>query len=416
MRSFGRYALSVGAVASLAACARPPIGMPGATPQSRVQTPSSYRVVYRFVNHPDGKEPLSGLLDVGNTLYGTASGGGSTVCNHRSSGGCGTVYGISRNGAQKFLFEFTRAYGTNPQASLTDVKGTLYGTTVTGGWSQRGTVYSISPTGTVTMLHTFRGRPGASKDGQDPSRGHVVYLDGVVYGTTYLGGSSNDGTFYSISTAGSEKVLYNFAGGSDGAIPQGLIKVKGTLYGTTSGGGGSGCGSSTGCGTVYTITTAGTEQVLYRFKGGATDGAYPVADLLDVNGTLYGTTSDGGASGDGTVYSLTASGTEKVLYSFAGGSDGAHPLSPLIYVNGMLYGTTSEGGGTGCKDSVGCGTVYGISPSGTESVLYSFSGGDDGSSPKAPLLEVGGTLYGTTVDGGASTKTTCCGTVFSLRP
>jgi uncharacterized repeat protein (TIGR03803 family) len=153
--------------------------------------------------------------------------------------------------------------------------------------------------------------------------------------------------------------------------------------------------------------------VLYRFAGGS-DGEYPDANLLNVNGTFYGTTSDGGASDDGTVYSVNSSGTEKVLYSFAGGADGAHPLSGLIDVNGMLYGTTTQGGGTGCNNT-GCGTVYSISTSGTENVLYSFAGGSDGSSPRAPLLDVGGKLYGTTEDGGTADKSDCCGTVFALR-
>ncbi len=188
------------------------------------------------------------------------------------------------------------------------------------------------------------------------------------------------------------------------------------LYGTTRFGGGAkgGC-----CGTVYSISAAGAEKVLYRFKGGA-DGASPQGDLIDVGGTLYGTTILGGGSGCysgagcGTVYAVTTGGDEKVLYRFAGGSDGAGPQVGLIDVNDTLYGTTTSGGGSGCVE--GCGTVYSVSTAGAERVLYSFAGGSDGMYPKA-LVSVKGTLYGATSLGGdGGNSSNCCGTVFALSP
>lgn len=429
MKILARSSVCVGALGVLTACGAslgpsrgsdaPP--MEAAAPiQSRIPaTSSSYRVVYRFVGRSDGAAPESGLIDVDGKLYGTTVYGGNTTCRDDGEAGCGSVYSVTRKGAENLFFTFTRQYGANPRSPVIRAKGTLYGTAYDGGWSQRGTVYSISPTGSVTTLHTFSGRGGPSKDGIYPSRGKLISLDGTLYGTTGAGGSSADGTFYSISTSGSERVLYSFAGGSDGAAPiGGLINVNGTFYGTTVRGG-TGCetvsGSYSGCGAVYSITTSGVEKVLYRFQGDA-DGANPSADLLYVDGTFYGVTSSGGASQRGTVFSVTAKGKEKVLYSFAGGSDGAVPLSPLIEVNGTLYGTTSEGGGTGCKGN-GCGTVYGISTRGSERVLHSFSG-YNGFDPEGALLDVKGTLYGTTLYGGILGKedAKCCGTVFAIKP
>jgi uncharacterized repeat protein (TIGR03803 family) len=197
-----------------------------------------------------------------------------------------------------------------------------------------------------------------------------------------------------------------------------LIDVKGTLYGTTTDGG------TYHKGTLYSVTLNGTENVLHSF-GGSSDGANPLGGLIEVNGTLYGTTVGGGAgeacpsSGCGTVYAMTTSGNESVLYTFAGGSDGLKPQSGLIDVKGTLYGTTRYGGGGECQGQyAGCGTVYSISTSGSESVLYSFAGGTDGMYPQATVLEHDGTLYGTTAFGGTprNKPANCCGTVFALTP
>ncbi|HLY01132.1 MAG TPA: choice-of-anchor tandem repeat GloVer-containing protein, partial [Candidatus Cybelea sp.] len=240
----------------------------------------------------------------------------------------------------------------------------------------------------------------------------------TLYGTTEAGGGSpcslgGCGTVYSLSTSGKERVLYRFTGGSDGAYPDaGLIEVNGALYGTTFTGG------SSGVGTVYSISTRGVEKVLHGFTGGS-DGASPLAELIDVKDTLYGTTANGGVStcpsGCGTVYSINTSGKEKVLYGFTGGSDGAYPEAPLIEVNGKLYGTTFWGGGLGCY-SYGCGTIYQITTAGAEEVSYAFKRDSDGSQPAAGLIYGNGTLYGTTVNGGVSRCSGGCGTVYSVSP
>jgi uncharacterized repeat protein (TIGR03803 family) len=186
----------------------------------------------------------------------------------------------------------------------------------------------------------------------------------------------------------SETLLYSLHGGSDGATPRaGLFAdSSGNLYGTTISGGGTGCGGQ-GCGTVFRIGTDGSETVLYSFAGGS-DGEFPEDRLIgDEAGNLYGTTSQGGGNGCGggtcgTVFKLTPGGTETVLHSFAGGSDGYFPIAGLVAdASGNLYGTTA-GGGADNK-----GTVFKIaSGSGIESVLYAFAGGSDGATPIAGVI------------------------------
>lgn len=260
-----------------------------------------------------------------------------------------------------------------------------------------------------SLLYSFK---GGINDGRDPHAGPLVNVKGTLYGTTiYGGGVCHDrcfgGTVFAITTSGGETVLHSFEVGSgDGKNPRaGLVNVKGTLYGTTVHGGTASCY----CGAVFSVTLSGAETVLHSFAG-KPDGFGPDAGLLGVGGTLYGTTINGGTANDGTVFAITSSGTETVLHSFAGNPDGAHPYAGLINVNGTLYGTTTSGGA--CSSRGGCGTVFAITPSGAETVLYSFKGGSgDGKYPtQADLLDVNGTLYGTTKHGGTNDR----GTVFSL--
>jgi uncharacterized repeat protein (TIGR03803 family) len=202
-------------------------------------------------------------------------------------------------------------------------------------------------------------------------------------------------------------VLYRFAGGADGALPRAasLITVNGVLYGTTTSGG------SNNLGTVFAVTPSGAERVLHSFAGGS-DGSTPTAALTNLRGTLYGTTSAGGA-GFGTVFSITPAGKETVLYRFAGGTDGADPAGGLVSENDVLYGTTWAGGGSrSCGGTTGCGTVFSITPTGTEQVLHVFRGGADGKNPQASLIVENGLLLGTSYAGGPYGL----GTIFSLRP
>jgi uncharacterized repeat protein (TIGR03803 family) len=157
-----------------------------------------------------------------------------------------------------------------------------------------------------------------------------------------------------------ERIVYRFTGAPDGSEPQsGLTNLSGALYGTTySGGSGGGC--PVGCGTIFTVGPSDTEQVLYSFAG-APDGALPNGPLLELNGTLYGTTNIGGSSNLGTIFSAPPTGGERVIYSFQGGSDGDGPDDGLAGLSNVLYGTAASGG-TGCPTNGGCGTIFSISP------------------------------------------------------
>ncbi len=220
----------------LAGCggSRSPIGAMGALPQSNAGQASSYQVLYRFDNYPDGSRPIAGLTLAGGTLYGTASRGGQKRCH--GNDGCGTLYSISTQGTEKLLFTFNGQNGLFPMSRLIYVKGTLYGTTYQGGPYGKGTVYSISTTGAQTVLHGFSGR----LDGGLPVAG-LVNMNGTLYGTTASGGKKKApliaelpsatpiccGTVYSISTSGTHTVLYRFKGGSDGENPYGgLTKAQ----------------------------------------------------------------------------------------------------------------------------------------------------------------------------------------------
>jgi uncharacterized repeat protein (TIGR03803 family) len=266
-------------------------------------TPSGHEtVLHAFVGPPDGLYPKARLLNVNGTLYGTTSeGGSSSSCTF----GCGTVFSITLGGKEKVLYSFGNGTdGAGPLAGLTDVSGTLYGTTEGGGAYNKGTVFSITLGGNETVLHSFA---GSSADGAYPEAG-LTYVSGALYGTTYGGGaqcgvsSSGCGTVFKITTAGKETVLHTFAASSspDGSNPfAGLLNVNGTLYGTTY------YSYVYGLGTVFSITRSGHVTVLHYFGDSAQDGDYPTSGLSYVNGTLYGTTYFGGTNNIGTVYSIT---------------------------------------------------------------------------------------------------------------
>jgi uncharacterized repeat protein (TIGR03803 family) len=408
----GRYALGVCVtIAMLAGCggsqdaisgAPLPLSPAGVTAE-RAQVRPAYSVLYSFKGGSgDGANPVAGLLNVNGTFYGTTEVGGSTKCYYNQ--GCGTVFTITPSGTETVLHSFKgKPDGGSPRAALINVNGTFYGTTETGGAYKDGTVFSITPSGKETVLHSFgrnHQRPGG---GELPYAG-LLNVNGTLYGTTIRGGANYAGTVFTITTSGKEKVLYSIGMGSGNSeFPYaGLINVKGTLYGTTS--------ESDGLpnsGTVFSITLSGKETLLHTFDGTSGDGYAPYAGLANVNGTLYGTTSLGGASGDGIVFAITKSGTETVLHSFPTGSgDGRYPEAGLLNVNGTLYGTTIEGPGGGP------GTVFSITTSGKETVLHVFGGNGDAAFPYAGLINVNGTLYGTTAGGGADGR----GTVFSISP
>lgn len=205
------------------------------------------------------------------------------------------------------------------------------------------------------MLYSF----GGGSDGASPYA-NLTNVNGTLYGITFAGGANDTGTIFKITTSGAYSQLYSFAGGADGSNPRGaLLRIGDRLYGTTVNGGTS-CGGSGGCGTVFKVTTSGAYSQLYSFRAVGGDGSNPTGALVRVGTTLYGTTAFAGSSNNGTIFKITPAGTETVLYRFAGGNDGVNPYAGLTYVNGTLYGTTTAGG-TGCSGSGGCGTVYSLS-------------------------------------------------------
>ena len=283
----------------------------------------------------DGSQPYAGLLQgADGNFYGTTSGGGD-------ANGDGTVFRISRTGAFATLYAFAGADGSQPQSELAQgADGNFYGTTTYGGANGDGTVYRLTPAGALTTLYSFTG----GSDGAYPSAGLVQGSDGSFYGATSDGGSANgDGTIYRITPAGTLATIYTF-NGADGYQPVGgLVQgTDGNFYGTTVNGG------ANGYGTVFQLAPAGTLTTLYSFAG-SVDGAYPYSGLIQGgDGNFYGATSAGGdADGDGTLYQITPAGALTTLYTFSG-SDGSQPQSTLVQGgDGSFYGTTSGGGAGG---------------------------------------------------------------------
>jgi uncharacterized repeat protein (TIGR03803 family) len=349
-------------------------------------------VLYTFTAWPDGAYPQAGVIrDSAGNLYGTTYQGGT--------GGAGTVYEVDTTGHEVVLYSFpAEASGGFPHAGvIRDSAGNLYGTTYFRGRANAGVVYKLDTTGHETVLYSFTG--GA--DGGAPFAGVIRDPAGNLYGTTYFGGTANAGVVYKLDTAGHETVLYSFTGVADGRHPQaGVIRdPAGNLYGTANSGG------APNGGVVYKLDTAGHETV-YAFPGGA-GGRYPSAGVIgDSAGNLYGTTSTGGAQNAGVVYKLDNTGHETVLYNFTGGADGSYPQAGVIRdAAGNLYGTTYNGGTTGY------GVVYKLDTTGHETVLYSFTGGADGGYPSAGVVgDSAGNLYGTTFSGGTANA----GVVFRL--
>ncbi len=374
----------------------------------------NFRVLHNFGHSlgkygTDGDFPAANLIEVNGALYGTTLYGG----NPKGIGcdpSCGAVFSISTTTDKaRVLYSFGGQSDSHwPKAGLTNVRGTLYGTTLNGGEYDFGTVFSLTTTGTETVSYSFHGKP----DGAVPYAG-LINVNGTLYGTTYQGGAYNGGTVFRISR-GKEAVLHSFSKGSDGAFPYAsLIDVNGLLYGTTYFGG------AHKAGTVFRISTSGTEQVLYSFRNKGADGYNPAAGLVELGGILYGTTLNGGAyqngsaNGGGTVFSITTTGVETVLHSFSSNPDGASPVAGLIAVKGTLYGTTELGG-----VHVNGGTVFSITTTGVETVLHSFAPNSGpptehgGTNPVASLIDLNGTLYGTAYADGKYRG----GTVFALTP
>jgi uncharacterized repeat protein (TIGR03803 family) len=353
------------------------------------------------------------------------------------------VAGVLAAPAQTFqtLVNFNYSNGAFPSALTQGTDGNLYGTS---GYPVGGTVFKVTPDGTLTTLYTFC-TTASCLDGHLPS-GLVEGPDGNFYGTTQEGGANNQGTVFQVTPTGTLTTLYSFctlANCSDGSGPiAGLVfGSDGNLYGTTPAGGANDaqpCGS-TGCGTAFKITTTGALTTLYSFcsQTNCADGLEPSAALVQgSDGNFYGTTLIGGTgpTGGGTVFRLTPTGTLTTLYAFcslAKCADGFSPSGTLVQgTDGDFYGTTS-GGGTGDTGSNTGGTFFSITTSGVLTTLYNFcslANCADGQIPFGMVQGVDGNFYGVTNQGGTpvhpldSTKIDCqvqdggCGTLYRLTP
>lgn len=397
----------------------PVAGTSPARVATRNASSSGYQLLYSFKGEPDGASPLDGLVALHGKLYGTTLNGSENYCSQSCGGngcylGCGTVFSVDSSGKEHVVYNFRGDFnsphdGSWPYAPVTVLDNKFYGTTAGDGANNYGTVYTLTARGKERVLYSFKG----GTDAGIPEAG-LTAVGGKFYGASLYGGGSGCGgdgcgTVFEVTPGGTERVLYSFQGGSDGArLYSGVIELHHKLYGATLEGG-SGCGSI-GCGTIYELSLSGKKHTLYTFTG-SSDGAYPNG-LIAVNNVLYGTAEGAGARNSGTIFSITPSGTEKTLYSFQDDPDGNLPGASLIYSNGNFYGTT-VGGGT-----IGDGTVFEWTASGSEKVLYSFQGGNDGNDPQGPVYLYNGELYGTTYKGGG---TGCgsgngCGTIFKLNP
>ncbi len=379
--------------------------------------------VYSFTGK-DGAHPQVALVQgADGDLYGTTVEGGANDTCARPVPGCGTVFKIAPSGSLTTLYSFGAQggiYGKFPNGLVQATNGDFYGTAYDGGKGDntvinRGTVFKITPSGTLTGLYSFCAQSGCT-DGKSPTAGLVQATDGNFYGTTFFGGVGGHGTVFKITSSGALTTLYRFCpqGGicKDGFNPNaGLIQASnGDLYGTTVHGGDNG-----NYGTIFKITLGGTLTTLYSFcfSSMCSDGQYPNGLVQASNGDFYGTTSTADPLDSGSIFKITPSGALTTLYTFCPQYpclDGRFPYAQLVQAtDGDLYGTTATGG---TSDS---GTVFKITTNGALTSLYSFcsqSGCPDGSGPYGGLVQAtNGNLYGTTIDGGG---TSGFGTVFSL--
>jgi uncharacterized repeat protein (TIGR03803 family) len=372
-------------------------------------------VLHTFVRGAEGNQPyLAGvIIDPESNLYGTTSFSGA--------GGGGTVYKVDPAGHASVVYAFPGneggQYPYNAGVFL-GPEGRLYGTTFYGGRNGAGVVYELDAARTEHTLYSLDLFMTAGF-GQ-PTGTLIRDSSGNLYGTTFIGQTNAGfgfGVVYKVDAAGHAKVLHNFTGGADGGDPYGgvVLDSAGNLYGTAIEGGSANSGvvfeiDTSGEGVVFRVDPAGHETVLYSFTGGA-DGGYPLGGLVaDGAGNLYGVTGGGGsAAGAGVVFQLDSSGHETVLYTFTGGDDGGYPSWVTLARDsaGNLFGTTSGGG------SYDEGVVFKVDPSGRETVLHTFTGGDDGGVPLAGvILGREGRLYGTTAFGGLENV----GVVFEIKP
>jgi uncharacterized repeat protein (TIGR03803 family) len=370
--------------------------------------PQTLQTLVSFAN-TNGAIPTGLTLGNDGNFYGLTDSGGNTNLNNGY--GYGTVFKLTPNGSLTTLVCFNNTNGASSLAAPTLGKdGNFYGTTFQGGDLNLnfgygdGTIFQATTNGTLTKLVDF----SYTDIGANPT-GLTLGKDGNFYGTTEIGGSNGYGTVFQVMTNGSFTKLVDFSYTATGADPTGLtLGEDGNFYGTTSKGG------SSGFGTVFQMTPNGTMTTLVSFSGTA-DGAYPLGTLTPGNhGNFYGTTHQGGNTnlnsnrGFGTIFQVTTNGNLIMLGNF-NGTNGASPIGLTLGKDGAFYGLTGSGGNTNLNFGYGYGTVFKLTTNGILTTLVYFNG-TNGAGPTGLTLGKDGNLYGTTGGGGNGNL----GTVFRL--
>jgi uncharacterized repeat protein (TIGR03803 family) len=414
-----------GGVALLAALALPGLSSHAGTTSNPgvtvVHTFSAPEPVSSYFINADGASPAARMtLGKDGNLYGTTTAGGLN--------GAGNVFVLTTSGKLTNLYNFQGIIESNnplandyyhdfrPNELTAGPMNFFFGTTQAGGTNKNGTIFEVSSSGQEADLYTFSAQTtngtGANPDGISPN-GLVAGTNAIFYGTTQAGGANGTGTIFQVTPSGVFSNLYSFSAqdlstgiNADGVNPNGLtLGSDGNFYGTTQ------LGGANGAGTFFQWTTAGALTPLYSFGATTNDAAWPQAALVQgPNGSFYGTSALGGSNYIGTIFEISTNGAETVLYTFSGGNDGSEPNTALaLGTDGNFYGTTPAGGVNYN------GTLFKITPAGVFTSLYSFaalnanSENPIGANPSAALV-VGrdGCLYGGCLAGG----TNATGTIF----
>jgi uncharacterized repeat protein (TIGR03803 family) len=326
-------------------------------------------------------------------LYSTTQAGGDFISGHQY----GTVFRLTPDGTMTVSHSFDNTHGGKPNSGLTlGTDGNFYGTTPSGGigW---GTIFRITPTGTYTLIHSFNG----FSEGTSPNAPPIQGFDGNLYGLAGDGNNSVFGTFYRLNTSGVFTVLYTFDGTN--RYPKSLVLGSdGNFYGTTT-------GTSTGLGTVFKMTSQGKITILHKFSG--TDGSNPLGQLIQAtDGNFYGTTKTGGSGLYGVAYKITPSGAFTVLHNFANDYQGSSPIAGLVQAtDGNFYGMAFSNPGASS------GLIFELTSKGTYTILHEYlAKNKDGASPQTAMIQhTGGLLFGDTYAGGIGSFC-ACGVLFSL--
>ena len=337
--------------------------------------------LHDFNPGPSGVFPNAALVQAADgNFYGATEFGGDAAD--------GLVFRVASDGTYTVVHNFIGTDGSVPDHLALGPDGDLYGVTISGGNPGNGTVYKMSLDGTITTLHNFN-----YSDGQAPSGKLAIAADGTVYGSTLYGGDNGMGTIFSVSPDGTFSTV-RMLSADDGQVSFLTLNSAGELYGATAGLGWNHPG-------IFKLTSDGTFSVVYSFVNPYENGTAAVGLVFDSANNLWGVSSSGGDTNNGTIFEITADGTFSRILSFDG-TNGSYPYGLQIGLDGKVYGATFRGG------DFNDGVVFSVD-GGTFNLLHSFTGADGLTPSEGPTLGTDGALYGVTYDGQAS-----AGTVYRL--